>query len=206
MHVPCSYTIVLFISSVLVFMYRSVFTVGIALIQGFNFVSDYALTNYSYVNIDPGVTINTFFTRCFSGLGPSGNDNNSVLGGLYFNGSRIPIANTGNGIRCSLQFQDIIQVGPAPYYAGIINMHQCGEFSTTAEGVYTYIMLNSSMMNESAKVGLYFSGRSELVDLYIIIITSTSDLQPSTAIANQLPGQLVSRQIRTRGPNFLNSS
>ena len=32
-------------------------------------------------------------------------------------------------------------------------------------------------------------------------MTSTSDLQPSTAIANQLPGQLVSTQIRTRGPN-----
>ena len=27
------------------------------------------------------------------------------------------------------------------------------------------------------------------------IITSTSDLQPSTAIANQLPGQLVSTEI-----------
>ena len=33
----------------------------------------------------------------------------------------------------------------------------------------------------------------------IIIITSTCDLQPSTAIANQLPGQLVSTQIRTIG-------
>ena len=35
----------------------------------------------------------------------------------------------------------------------------------------------------------------------IFIITSTSDLQPSTAIANQLLGQLVSTQIRTTGPN-----
>ena len=33
------------------------------------------------------------------------------------------------------------------------------------------------------------------------VITSTSDLQPSTAIANQLPGRLVSTQIRTGGPN-----
>ena len=30
-----------------------------------------------------------------------------------------------------------------------------------------------------------------------LLITSTSDLQPNTAIANQLPGQLVSTQIRT---------
>ena len=29
------------------------------------------------------------------------------------------------------------------------------------------------------------------------VITSTSDLQPSTPTANQLPGQLVSTEIRT---------
>ena len=33
------------------------------------------------------------------------------------------------------------------------------------------------------------------------MLSSTSDLQPSAAIANQIPGQLVSTQIRTRGPN-----
>ena len=33
--------------------------------------------------------------------------------------------------------------------------------------------------------------------IIIIIITSTSDLQPSTPTANQLPGQLVSTEIRT---------
>ena len=37
--------------------------------------------------------------------------------------------------------------------------------------------------------------------IIIIIITSSGDLQPSTAIANQLPGQLVYTQITTRGPN-----
>ena len=36
------------------------------------------------------------------------------------------------------------------------------------------------------------------------IITNTSDLQKSTAIENQLPGQLFSIQIRTRGPNCFN--
>ena len=34
-----------------------------------------------------------------------------------------------------------------------------------------------------------------------LLITSSSDLQPSTAIVNQLPGQLVYTQITTRGPN-----
>ena len=33
--------------------------------------------------------------------------------------------------------------------------------------------------------------------------TSTSDLQPSTAIANQLPDQLVPTQIRTIGIKFI---
>ena len=37
--------------------------------------------------------------------------------------------------------------------------------------------------------------------LCITIITTSSDLQPSTAIANQLPGQLAYTQITTRWPN-----
>ena len=36
----------------------------------------------------------------------------------------------------------------------------------------------------------------------INIFTSTNDLQPSTAIANQLPDQLVPTQIRTIGYSF----
>ena len=32
---------------------------------------------------------------------------------------------------------------------------------------------------------------------YSLLLSSTSDLQPSTAIANQLPDHLVSTQIRT---------
>ena len=37
--------------------------------------------------------------------------------------------------------------------------------------------------------------------IIIINITSIRDLQPSTATTNQLPGQLISTQIRIRGPN-----
>ena len=40
-----------------------------------------------------------------------------------------------------------------------------------------------------------------IIIVIIIVITSSGDLQPSTAIANQLPGQLVYTQITTRGPN-----
>ena len=43
--------------------------------------------------------------------------------------------------------------------------------------------------------------RTGIIILIIIIITSSSDLQPSMALANQLPGQLVSTQIRTTRPN-----
>ena len=39
----------------------------------------------------------------------------------------------------------------------------------------------------------------------IFIIASTGDSQPSTAIVNQLPGQLVFTQIRTIGVIYLNS-
>ena len=35
-------------------------------------------------------------------------------------------------------------------------------------------------------------------NIIIIIITSARDLQPSTAISNQLPGQSVSTQITTK--------
>ena len=37
--------------------------------------------------------------------------------------------------------------------------------------------------------------------MFVIVYNSSSDLQPSTALANQLPGQLVSTQIRTTRPN-----
>ena len=40
----------------------------------------------------------------------------------------------------------------------------------------------------------------------IIILSSTSDIQPSTAIANQLPGQLTSTKITTIGIKFIIAS
>ena len=49
--------------------------------------------------------------------------------------------------------------------------------------IYTHVSTNTSII------------------IIIIIITSSGDLQPSTALANQLPGQLVSTQIRTTRPN-----
>ena len=39
--------------------------------------------------------------------------------------------------------------------------------------------------------------------LLLLYIASTSDLQPSAVISNQLPGQVVSKQIRTIGYKFI---
>ena len=149
-------------------MYRGVFTVGVAVI-GVMYNTDgtdsssalifaNALKNYSYINArDNG----DWLARCLTGLGPSGNDN-GALGGLYFNGSMIP--NSGEQGPCS---SDVFQIRPGSTTAGVTNMKICGAFSTTVEGVYTCTMMNSSMMNQSIRFGVYFTGRSESLDLYI---------------------------------------
>ena len=88
-----------------------------------------------------------------TGLGPSGN-NNSVLGGLYFNGNRIPD-------RAVCSSQNTIQPEPGTRAAGVINIRQCGKFSTTDEGIYACKIMNSLMMEQSIRFGIYFTERSE---------------------------------------------
>ena len=97
-----------------------------------------------------------------TGLGPSGTDDNAVLGGLYFKGNRISLVSS-----CNESSSAIVQPIAANDTAGVINIVQCREFSTAAEGVYTCIIMNSSMMNQSIRFGVYFTGRSELLDLYV---------------------------------------
>ena len=95
-------------------------------------------------------------TRCVTGLGPNGTDNNTALGGCYFDGTKIPFA------MCN-EFSAIVQPRVASNWAGVINIQQCRDKLTTdVEGVYTCIMLNSSMMNESILFGVYSIGRSKL--------------------------------------------
>ena len=137
-----------------------VFTVGIALVgvmpgEGGNaIVSTNALTNYSYVNASEitGVQL----ARCVTGLGPSGTDDNSVLGGLYFNRDGIPFVSCDDGS------SGIVQPIAASNFAGVINIIQCKTFSVTVEGLYTCIVISSSMIYESIRFGVYFTGRSEL--------------------------------------------
>ena len=121
------------------------------------------LTDYSYVTASDNPNDNgVLIARCATGLGPNGTDNgaNKVLGGWYFNGNMIP--NSGEQAPCS---PDVVQIRPGARFAGVSNIRQCGAFTTDNEGVYTCIMMNSSMMDQSVRLGVYFAGRSESLDL-----------------------------------------
>ena len=172
------------IHQLLWFMYRGVFTVGIALI-GVMYDSDgtrisnaivsaNALNDYSYVNARNGlISISMQLARCVTGLGPSDTDDNSALGGVYFNGSGVA------DVSCSDSSSPIIRQQAAGLNnLGVINMVQCmdEEFSTSAEGIYTCTMMNSVMMNESIRFGIYFSGRSESQYLCIPSLNHLSSL------------------------------
>ena len=147
------------IHQLLWFMYRGVFTVGIALIgvMGSNnaIVSANAVPDYSYVN--DRSDNNGQLARCATGLGPSGTEPNSALGEVYFNGNRIP------DVGCSDSSSLIVRLQSAGLnnVVGVINLFQCRTFSTAVEGIYTCIMMNSSMMSESIRFGVYFTGRSK---------------------------------------------
>ena len=151
-------------------MYRDVFTVGIAVIGvmpgGSNaIVSANAIGDYSYVNARGGIPGGVQIARCVTGLGPTDPDDNNAVGGLDFNGNRLQ-----NG-RCDDSFSAIVQPLPAGNLnnLGVINIQQCRAFTTDVEGIYTCTMINSSMMEQSIRFGVYFSGRSELLDLHIPI-------------------------------------
>ena len=147
------------IHQLLWFMYRGVFTVGIALIEvmGNNnaIVSANAIPDYSYVN--DRSDNNVQLTRCVTGLGPNGTDDNSALGGVYVNGNRIP------NVECRDSSSPIVrmQSGSFNYVVGEINTVQCRAFSTAVEGIYTCVMMNSSLMNEAIRFGVYFTRRSK---------------------------------------------
>ena len=126
-----------------VVMYRGVFTVGVVLTTGSDdIISANALNDYSYVNASDGNPNNIWLARCVTGLGPSGNDDNNALGGLYFNGNRIPPAQCSDS-----SSSDVVRPRGADLstFVGVMNTLQCGTFSINEEGVYTCMMMNSSM-------------------------------------------------------------
>jgi len=106
--------------------------------------------------------------RCVTGLGPSGSDTNNVLGGWYFNGARVPVRSG-----CTGPVFEVRGANPRKY-PGVINLYLCGTFTITEEGIYSCIMMNSSMMEQTMRVGVYFSGRSESCDMYPITSSLTN--------------------------------
>ena len=165
-------------------MYRGVFIVGVAVtssLQNTNLVSANVLTDYSYINARNGNPNGAQVARCVTGLGPTGTGNNAndILGGLYFNGNKIP--GLPAPALCS-DNSEVIQVRLGGSLAGVFNFHQCELFSTAAEGVYTCALMNSAMINESVRFGIYLNGRSESLIFCIfyhltIFLLSTQLLQ-----------------------------
>ena len=92
--------------------------------------------------------------RCVSGLGPSNNNTNNDIGGLYFNNKQI---NNCSGLVQATGEKNITR------YPGVYNIHICENLSTSTEGVYTCKLMNSSMMYQNARVGVYFTGRGKLL-------------------------------------------
>ena len=147
------------------FKYKYILTVGVAFIgvkpDNNDIVSANALSNYSYVNARDSISQGIQIARCVTGMGPSGTDDNTALGRCYFNGTRKPF------LKCQ-DSSAIIQPNVAGRLTGVINILQCIELTTDVEGIYTCVLLNSLMINESIRFGVYFTGRSELLRTFII--------------------------------------
>ena len=162
------------IHQLLWFMYRGVFTVGVALTRRSLTDANDFLTDYSYIHaIDSPGSNDVLLARCMTGLGPTGTSND-VLGGWYFGGTMIP--NSDETVQCGNPAVSAIQARLGGVTAGVINMHQCRTFTNTEEGIYTCTMRNSSMVEQSIRLGVYFTGRSESFELYISSLNHLSSL------------------------------
>ena len=123
------------------------------------------LTDYSYI-YTTATSGTPLIARCVTGLGPSSTDDNNALGGLYFNDSRIPNGNCNAS--ASVQANGAL----ISNFVGVINLLQCGAFSTDGEGIYTCRMMDRLRMYQTMRLGVYFAGRSEL-RIYVCIYVCT---------------------------------
>ena len=112
------------------------------------------LDDYTYILLDGSERDNHLLFHCSTGLGPPGNDINDVIGDLYYNNMPLPDG-VCNGF---IQAEGATNVQRFP---GTYNARVCGLLTTSTEGVYTCTLTNSSMMDQSVRIGLYLSGRSE---------------------------------------------
>ena len=157
----------------MVIMYRCVFTIGIAVIRteygsgGNTITLSRALTDYSYISArDSGVSSGVQLARCVTGLGPSATESNNYIGGVYFNGNRLAFESCGDSSPRLVHPRAAGLGNP-----GVINIIQCRiPFTTDVEGIYTCTMINSSMMEQSVRFGVYFNARSESLCLYMPLL------------------------------------
>jgi len=108
-------------------------------------------------------------TCCVSGLGPNAGDDNTALGLWYFNGAPLPYG------LCEVPTVYPIQprVANLQNVVGVINLWQCmPSLTPAAEGVYTCVILDSSMVSQTTGLGVYFGGRSESLNVlhHLILI------------------------------------
>ena len=115
------------------------------------------LDNYTYILVDgsESESDNAITFHCVTGLGPSF-DTNDVIGDIYYNNVLLT-DQVCNGFVIA---QGAINTFRFP---GVYEARVCGILTTSTEGVYTCILTNSSMMDQSVSIGLYLSGRSELL-------------------------------------------
>ena len=149
-----------------------VFSVGIALIGvksdnvGANdIIAANAVRDYSYVNSrDNNNNQGIHIARCLSGQGFTGIAAiDDYLGGWYFNGTEIPFLD----YVCNDPASFIIQSEISWSHEGVMDIVKCRPFTTDAEGIYTCTIVNSSLVNDSVRIGVYFDVRSKLLDKYM---------------------------------------
>ena len=183
-------------------MYRGVFTVGVAVTRNSLTDADDFLTDYSYVYASDSPGNGAVLARCATGLGPTGTTENANgdLGGWYFNnGTMIP--NSGVNQVCgspavnNLPAVGAIQARPGFGTAGVSNLRQCDPFTIALEGIYTCTMMNSSMMNQSIRLGVYFSVRGESLDLYISSLNHLSSLYTAAPVINPMPPNTITVNV-----------
>ena len=121
---------------------------GTNLVDRSNVLDDYSAIYLNGTERNEGILF-----RCASGLGPSGPNNNSMIGDLYFNNKPLP-DDTCNGFVIAEGAHNVAR------YPGVYNARLCGKLTTSTEGVYTCRLMNSSMMYQNMSVGIYFSERS----------------------------------------------
>jgi len=133
--------------------------------------NDNLLTDYSFIRgLSWGLV-----ARCVSGLGITSGDDNATLGIWYFNGAPLPYGLCESPLTHPIQSR----IAGLMNFIGVINLWQCAYLVTpAAEGIYTCVMLDSSMMNQTRRLGVYFSTRSEsIVPLLTIFHLFTQLLQ-----------------------------